>query len=50
MDLLSARLKKLKGTYFLKIVVRVDYFLELNYLSYDTKDCLSDRCESVINN
>jgi hypothetical protein len=48
--LLSARLQNFKSVYFLKIVVTVDYFLKLNYLRYGTKDCLSERYESVINN
>ena len=32
-----------------KIVVRVNYFLKLNYLCYGAKDYLSVRYESVIN-
>jgi hypothetical protein len=48
--LLNGRIQNLKGANFLKIVIRVDHFLKLNYLRYGTKDCLSDRYESVINN
>jgi hypothetical protein len=45
----TSKLQKVKGAFFLKIVVRVDYFLKLNYLLYSTKDYISDRYESVIN-
>ena len=40
--LLSARLRNFNCVHFLNIVVRVDYFLQLNYLRYGTKDYLSE--------